>query len=154
VKIGHICLSSASNPAAAKFMSVLESLDLLTIRQHVVVADESMARRLHSFPSVSVSPSTKSPVVAYCLMPEVDIVHIHEPDSGQAGLLLTLTRSIPFVMTVQGPGDGRPGALQRLVMNRARALLPADRLNADYLIDVYRRYMNTGSELPQNSDCG
>ena len=57
--------------------------------------------------------------MAYCLMPEVDIVHIHEPDSGQAGLLLTLARSIPFVMIVQGAGGGPPGALQHLVRHGA-----------------------------------
>ncbi|NNC77235.1 MAG: hypothetical protein HKN77_04680, partial [Woeseiaceae bacterium] len=41
----------------------------------------------------------KTPVMAYCLMPDVPVVHAHDSSGGQAGLLLTLTRSIPYVIT-------------------------------------------------------
>ncbi len=57
--------------------------------------------------------------MAYCLMPDVDLAHVHESRSGQAGLLLTLTRSIPFVITTAGSNDNKLNPLTRSVLRRA-----------------------------------
>lgn len=154
MKVGHICLSGAADPATVRFVSVLEALDRLAFQQHAIVSAPATALRLRRHPYVRVGPVAKSPIMAYCLMPDVDVVHIHDSRGGPAGLLLTLTRSIPFVITVPASGSGQPGKLNRLVLNRAQARLPADQLEAGQLIEVYRRSRHFRSKLPQNSDCG
>ena len=89
VKIGHIYLSTASDDAASEFALLVEALDRLAVEQHAIVSSAALARRLQSCPYVTVGPVVKSPVVAYCLMPDIDLVHAHDEKSGQAGLLLT-----------------------------------------------------------------
>ena len=154
MKIGHICLT-ASVDARTRFESVVEALDRLAVEQHVITSSAPLARRLQCCPYVTVGPAVRTPVMAYCLMPAVDLVHIHDEKSGQAGLLLTLTRSTPFVMSSDPSPDSGWNPLRRSVFNRAQALVPASlAAEPDELVALYRRTIDTWSKLPQDADCG
>ena len=119
MKIGHICLTPPGNDVSERFAALVEALDRYDIEQHVLVASVMLAKRLAACLSVTVGPIVKTPVMAYCLMPNVDLAHVHESKSGQAGLLLTLTRSIPFVITASGGSGDKLSPLTRSVLNRA-----------------------------------
>ena len=95
----------------------------------------------------------RSPVMACCLMPPADLVHSHDDRSGQAGLLLTLTRSIPYVLSE--PHGGTGGAIQLVssVLQRSRALIPAGETDPEALLALYRNALDGESELPKNSHC-
>ena len=99
MKIGHICLAPAESETYEHFAALVEAIAATQIdaEQHVLVANVALARRLASCRGVSVGPVVTTAVMAYCLMPNVEIAHVHESKSGQAGLLLTLTRSIPLI---------------------------------------------------------
>lgn len=154
VKIGHIYLAKESDEAIQQFAPLIEAMDRLAIDQHVLVASLVLARRLQCCPYVRVGPVVRTPVMAYCLMPDVDLVHIHDDKSGQAGLLLTLTRSIPFVMTIANKEMASRNRLQRSMLQRAQSLvLPSD-TDPENLIGIYRRTIDAWSELPQDADCG
>ena len=119
MKIGHICLAPPDSFVSEHFAALVVALDRHDIEQHVLVGDVALARRLAACPHVTVGPIVKTPVMAYCLMPEVDMAHIHESRSGQAGLLLTLTRSIPFVITTAQSGKNGMSPLTKSVLHRA-----------------------------------
>lgn len=152
MKVGHIYLATAPGGAVMDFASLVEALDRLAIDQHVLVADVALARRLQSCPYVTVGPVVKTAVVAYCLMPDIDIVHIHDDKSGQAGLLLTLTRAIPFVMTTaETSHDGR-NPLKRSVFHRAQGLIPPSVTEPEELIEIYKRSVDAWSKFPQDAN--
>ena len=154
MKIGHIYLSTASDDATSRFVSLVEALDRLAVEQHALVASVSLARRLQSCPYVTVGPVVKSPVMAYCLMPDIDLVHVHDEKSGQAGLLLTLTRSIPFVMARGDSNLNRRNPLQRSIAHRAQCLIDPMEMTPDKLVDIYRESVAAWSKLPQDANCG
>ena len=118
VKIGHICLTQPGNDTSEHFAALVEALDRHDADQHVLVASIVLAKRLAACQNVTVGPVVRTPVMAYCLMPDVDLAHVHESRSGQAGLLLTLTRSIPFVITTAGSNDNKLNPLTRSVLHR------------------------------------
>lgn len=154
MKIGHICLSIKSDEVPAGFTSLIEALDRLAIEQHVLVANVPLARRLQSCPYVNVGPVVKTAVMAYCLMPNVDLVHVHDEKAEQAALLLRLTRSIPFVMTVHDPDDADLSPLSRTVRQRASGLVQLPYDDFDKITSTYRQAADSRSELPQDADCG
>jgi hypothetical protein len=125
MKIGHIYLATAADTTDADFAELVETLAGLDIAQHVLVGSVSLARRLAAARNVTIGPIVKAPVMAYCLMPDVDVVHVHEVRSGQAGLLLTLTRSIPFVITARDVEKSSRNPLTRSVFHRAAAVVSA-----------------------------
>jgi len=124
MKIGHICLASTAAGSGERFTALVKALANEKLEQHVLVASSALARQLADLPNVTVGPVVKSPVMAYCLMPEVDIAHIHEVKSGQAGLLLTLTRTIPYVITAASEDLGSKNPLTRSVLHRTAQLVP------------------------------
>lgn len=139
MKIGQICLATPSDSRSDRFAALVETLADLDIEQHVLVGSVSLARRLAACRSVTVGPVVKTPVMAYCLMPDVDVVHVHEVKSGQAGLLLTLTRSIPFVIAASGDEQSSKNPLTRSVFHRASFVIasaggePIEQTAAEYL---------------------
>ncbi len=154
MKIGHILLVTDADEAVRRVTTLIEALDRLAVEQHVLVGSQSLARRLHSCPYVTVGPVVRTPVMAYCLMPRVDLVHIHDEKSGQAGLLLTLTRSTPFVMTAPGAeAASSANPLRRSVLNRAQSLIPLSRHEPDDLLQIYQEAIDAWSKLPQDADC-
>lgn len=123
MEVGHINLEACMNGAGEHFVKLVEGLSGLGIKQHVIVRNKCLARRLEICEDVSVGPTVNSAVTAYCLMPQIALVHTHDEASGHAGLLLTLTRSIPYVATRQSeqpPGDN---PIVRSVYSRAVSLI-------------------------------
>ena len=121
--IGHINLASSMNGTGEQFIRLVEALDRQGVSQHVLVANTALARRVAVYDGITVGPVVKTPVMAYCLMPEVDVAHMHCSRSGQAGLLLTLTRSIPFVLTRRSAEPAGKNPLVRSMISRAASVI-------------------------------
>ena len=142
--IGHINLAKSFNGAGEHFVSLVEALQAQGAQQYILVRNISLAKRLDLVGHVTAGPAVRSAVMAYCLMPPVDVVHIHDPSEGQAGLLLALTRSIPFVLTHRGDAPGR-NPLTQAVYRRASGIIyksdadPAKHLRIyRYAVDSWR----------------
>lgn len=125
MRIGHINLAPSLNGTGEHFVSLVEALQASGIRQHVLVRNATLARRLEAVEDVEVGPVVRSAVTAYCLMPAVDLAHIHDAASGQAGLLLTLTRSIPYVLSHADVAINR-NPLTQAVYRRALCVICRD----------------------------
>jgi len=123
VLVGHINLDRSFNGTGEHFVALVEALDRMGVRQHVIVKNESLAKRLRLYRHVTVGPTTGAPVVAYCLMPQVDVVHAHDERSGQAGLLLTLTRSMPYVLTRRRKMQPARNPVMKSVYSRAAGIV-------------------------------
>ena len=135
MKIGHICLTAPETAASERFAGLVAALAAgrQDVEQHVLVASVTLARRLAGLDRVSVGPVVASPIMAYCLMPNVDLVHIHEACSGQAGLLLTLTRKIPYVISIRDSDANEQNPLSRAVLRRAAHTMPVKTTNSGKL---------------------
>lgn len=92
------------------------------IEQYAVVRNSTLARRLSRLSRMSVGPLVNSPVTAYGLMPAVDLAHLHDRKSLQSGLLLTLTRSIPYIVTHRSLDPPPAHALARSMYRRAERI--------------------------------
>ena len=121
--VGHINLASSMNGTGEHFIRLVEALDRQGIAQHVLVTNQSLARRVGVYENVSVGPVVKTPVMAYCLMPDVDVVHAHSTAGGQAGLLMTLTRSVPYVLTWRSEKPVGRSPIERSAIRRAASLI-------------------------------
>ena len=152
--VGHVLLRPQSDESIRRMTMLVEWVDHLAIRQHILTSDIVCARRVQSFPHATTGPIVRSPVIANCLMPKVDIVHAHDARGGQVGLLMALTRSVPFV--VQRFEDQRSlrEPFRDMILRRAGAVL--DRVDdVERLIETYRRVVDGApvmSELPKYSD--
>ncbi len=134
MQIGHINLDKSMNGTGEHFVRLVEALDRLGIKQHVIVRNRALARRLSMYENVTVGPAVTAAVTAYCLMPQVTVVHTHDETSGHAGLLLTLTRSIPYVATRRSALPPGKNPIIRSVYGRAASLIcPSDRAAAAVL---------------------
>ena len=148
MKIGHICLTPPGNDISEHFAALVEALARHDIDQHVLVASVILAKRLAACQNVTVGPIVKTPVMAYCLMPDIELAHIHQRKSGQAGLLLTLTRSIPFVITTSGISEDNVNPLTRSVLHRAAHRItradtaPGNQVAREHL-DIYRNALTS-----------
>ncbi len=115
------------NGIGEHFVRLIEALRRQGFEQHVLVADESLARRILVYDDVGVGPTTRSAVMAYCLMPDVDVAHVHGPRGARAGLLLTLTRSIPYVLTRRATTEVGRNPITRSTISRAgNVICPSD----------------------------
>lgn len=157
MKIGHICLAADDTADSARFADIVEAIAAYDVEQHVLVASVPLARRLARCPRVTVGPIVHSALMAYCLMPNVRIAHVHDGKSAQAGLLLTLTRAIPFVLTADEGIAADRSPLTRSVVKRAAAMLrnrqpeAADRAAREHL-NVYENALAGRLKLPENSN--
>jgi hypothetical protein len=134
VKIGHVNLAGSFNGTGGHFIALIEALDRHGIKQHVIVCNNALAKRVAIYDNVTLGPVTASPVVAYCLMPKVDVVHVHNDKSAQSGLLLTLTKSIPFVLTRRDGGMSSTGPISRSIEDRAAGLICCTKEVADTVL--------------------
>lgn len=123
MEIGHINLARSFNGTGEHFIALIEALDRQGVRQHVIVRNKSLARRVAIYDNVTLGPITGSPVMAYCLMPNVEVVHVHNDKSAQSGLLLTLTRSIPYVLTRRSTNNLSGNPISRSIDDRAASLI-------------------------------
>ena len=149
MRIGHICLATPDSEASEYFAALVEALDDFGATQHVLVAGVALARRLARCEHVTIGPVVKTPVMAYCLMPDVDIAHVHEGKSGQSGLLLTLTRSIPFVITIDSGFEHDKSPIARSVLNRAVQTIERHDIESGEL--AAERHLNMYEDVCQNS---
>lgn len=140
MRVGHINLATSINGIGEHFVKLIEALDRQGIEQHVLVRNNALARRVAVYESVVAGPVVRVPVMAYCLMPRVAVVHLHDDRSAPAGLLFTLTRSIPYVLTRRTAR--RPAnPLGRAMLARAAGVIcPSAR--------VAQRLSRTGATLP------
>jgi len=143
--IGHINLAKSFNGAGEHFVSLVEALREQGMQQHVLVRNIALAKRLDLVDKVTAGPAVRSAIMAYCLMPHVDVVHIHDPSDGQAGLLLTLTRSIPFVLTHRDDAPGR-NPLTQAVYKRASGIIYQSDADAAKHLRIYRHAVATWRE--------
>ncbi len=135
--VGHINLAKSVNGAGEHFIELVEALQKRGIKQHVLVRNVALAKRLDEIDDVTVGPTVRSAVMAYCLMPALDVVHIHDPSEGQSGLLLSLTRSIPFVLTHRGQSRGN-NPLTQAVYRRASGIVYESDADAAKHLRIYR----------------
>lgn len=126
MRIGHIDLAKSFSGASEHLIYLVESLQREGVHQYVLVGNMTLAKRLRAVDNVDVGPVVGSSISAYCLMPRLDLVHIHDSAAGQAGLLLTLTRSIPFVLTHRGPTPTNSSPLVQAVYRRATSIICGD----------------------------
>jgi hypothetical protein len=123
VEIGHINLVPSMNGTGEHFVKLVEGLSNVGVKQHVIVRNKSLARRLAICSGVTVGQSVNTAVTAYCLMPQIPLVHTHDEAAGHAGLLLTLTRSIPYVATRQSEHPLGESPIVRSVYGRAVSII-------------------------------
>ena len=135
MRIGHISLDKSINGIGEHLVKLVEGLSKLGVEQHVVVRNRSLARRLSIYPKVSVGPTVTTAVTAYCLMPHLAVVHTHDESSSHAGLLLTLTRSIPYVATRRSMLPPAKNPIIRSVYGRAAGLICPTAAAAEALTD-------------------
>ena len=155
LKVGQIYLEKATGDGARQFQAIVEGLDRLAIEQHVLVASPELAGSLSALPYVTVGPVVGTPVMAYCLIPDVDVAHVHDGKSGQTGLLLTLTRAVPYVITSTDAAKNTKSKKRTIfgsIWDRAQATIELDDLHPDYLIETYRRALDSRSKRPEHTD--
>ena len=140
--VGHINLAKSFNGAGENFVKLIEALQERGANQYVIVRNVALAKRLDLVDNVTVGPTVRSAVMAYVLMPHVDVVHVHNASDGQAGLLLTLTRSIPYVLTQNGGAAGR-GPLVQAVNNRASGFIYRHDANAGKHLRAYQHAIDS-----------
>lgn len=126
MRVGHINLATSFNGTGEHFVSLVEALEQAGVEQHVLVRNTALAKRLDAIEGVNVGPVVRSAVTACCLMPSCDLVHMHDPAAAQAGLLLTLTRSIPFVLTHRSSGVIGKNPLTQAIYKRASGIICLD----------------------------
>lgn len=142
MRVGHINLANSFNGAGKHFVKLIESLLREGVQQDVLVRNVELARRLDILEHVSVGPMVHSPVSALTLMPPVDLVHAHDTKAGQAGLLLVLTRSIPYVLTIEGQGPAR-NPIMRAVNRRASGVIYRCDADGAKHLRIYRHAVAT-----------
>ena len=140
MQIGHIDLSAYISAAEEQLVVLVEALTAHGIEQHVLVRNPFLAKRLTVCSGVSVGPIVRSPVSAYCLMPAVDLVHTHDRKAINTGVLLNLTRSIPYVLTYRQFSTPGNCPITRSKYGRAEGIIcPSEEITtamADYADDT------------------
>ncbi len=133
MRVGHINLSRPGESDSREFIALVEALHCEGIEQHLVIRDRSIARKLVPLDGVSIAPMAHTAVTASCLVPAVDIAHIHDASAAQAGLILTLTRSIPYVLSHRGSLPNGRNPLAHAVYRRAACVVCSDHADIDIL---------------------
>ncbi len=142
MRIGHINLAESFTGAGNHFVGLIESLQRRPVQQYVLVRNLALAKRLDLIDGLTVGPIVRSPVTAYCLMPEVDVVHIHDRSGLPAGLLLTLTKSVPFVLTRHTSVMKSRNPLHQSAHNRASGFIDEDQVDIEVHLRIYRHAVN------------
>ena len=149
MRVGHINLSRLERGDSCDFIALVKALHREGIEQYLVLRDRSIANRLMPLDGVSISPFVHTAVTASCLVPAVDIAHVHDASAGQVGLILTLTRSIPYVLTHAGHLPKGRNPLTHAVYRRAACVVCSDHADIDIL-----RHFEPGVRLAIIGDGG
>ena len=121
--VGHVCLLKDSDAAGEQLLHLAEALGKQGIRQHVAVRSASLAGQLAGVEDVTVGPLVSSPGAAFCTIPAIDIAHLHDTRSLPVGLLLALTRSIPFITMYRDDSLPSDRAVIQLAYRRASSIV-------------------------------
>lgn len=141
--VGHINLAESFNGAGEHFVGLIEALQKFGIEQYVLVRNVALAKRLDIIENVTVGPVVRSAVTAYCLLPRVDVVHIHDKSSRAAGLLSTLTQSVPFVLTNEVSIDKDRNPISQAAYKRAAGFIEDCDIDVATHLAVYQRAIQT-----------
>lgn len=123
MRIGHIDLSAHISGAEEQLVVLVEALAAHGVAQHVLVRNPFLAKRLSVCSGVSVGPIVRSPLTAYLMMQPVDLVHLHDKKAINAGVLLNLTRSLPYVLTHRQTSMPGKNPIQRSQYQRADSVV-------------------------------
>ena len=126
MNIGHINLARSFDAAGEHAVCLIEALHEEGVVQHVIVRNADLAKRIDIVDDVVVGPVVRSAISAYCLMPRVDLVHIHDVAASRAGLLIALTRGTPFVLTHRNPSSLSKDPLTQVIYRRAAGIICLD----------------------------
>lgn len=143
--IGHVNLAKSPDSAGEHFVKLIEALQREGIQQHILVRNVKLAKRLDRNEHVAIGPAVRSPASALALMPSVDVVHAHDATGGQAGLLLLLTRSIPYVLTIADQERVR-NPIMRAVNRRASGIIDRPDADGGKHLRIYRHALATSRE--------
>jgi hypothetical protein len=155
MRIGHVDLSAHIAVAEEQLVVLVEALSTHGVKQHVLVRNPFLAKRLSVCAGVSVGPVVRSPVRACFLVPAVDLMHAHERKAVTTAMLLNMTRSVPYILThrqFRMPGNS---PVKRLPYRRsAEIVCPSEDIaNAmlDYVsdkpVDTIRDARNIDDEI-------
>jgi glycosyltransferase involved in cell wall biosynthesis len=122
MKIGHINLTKEYGGSSHQLLMLAKALSRHGIGQHVIVRNPMLAQRLAELPDISVGPVVNSPVTAYAMLPNVDLVHVHDRKSLPTGLLMHLTRSVPYIITQRSLTPPTANGIVRSVYRRAEGI--------------------------------
>lgn len=123
MRIGHIDLSPHISAAEEQLVVLVEALTAHNVEQHILVRNPFLAKRLAVCAGVSVGPIVRSSLTALLLMPAVDLIHAHDRKALNAGLLLALTRSMPYVLTHRRCSMPGKNPLTRSKYRRAEGII-------------------------------
>lgn len=157
MRIGHVFLASESEDTRQHLTALVRALSILGAEQHALLGDATFAQVLGSIEGVTVGPLVRTPIMACCLMPNVDLAHMHDIKGAQTGLLLALTRSVPYIITQRSWSVSTPNAIIRSVYRRARCIVcqsESDRINMrsqfpDSLIELIHNIGGAGSDVAE-----
>lgn len=141
--IGHINLEQSCTSRNEHFVRLVEALQQNGMRQYAVVRSTAIAKRLDILEGVTVGPVARSSVTAACLMPHVDVVHIHNTSARPAGLILRLTRSIPFVLTDANSDKHSRNPIAQSVYRRAAGIVAGDETDVAAHLQIYVQAADT-----------
>lgn len=131
--IGHILLSPEFGPGAGLLLRLASALAKLRVRQHALVASQTLADRLETQVGMPVVRSASSAVEACCDLQECDLVHAHDVEAGKAALLLKLTSSQRYVLSHRPSIDRDRDAVLSSLHRRADCIVCCSELAADAL---------------------
>lgn len=141
--IGHINLSETFDGAGEHFVHLIEALRQHNTQQYILVRNIELAKRLDIVEGLTVGPVVHSPIIAYCMMPDVDVVHIHDSSSWPAGLLMTLTRSTPYTLTRHASDAASRNPLTQAAMNRASGFLDENQTDVLEHLHAYQSALDS-----------
>lgn len=141
--VGHVNLATTFNGAGEHFVKLVEDLRQHGVEQYVVVRNIALAKRLDIIDGVTVGPVVRSAVTAFCLMPSVDVMHVHDSSSASAGLLMALTRSVPFVLSVHGINDDKKNPIRQAIEARASGFAETEVISSIELMKLYRHAVDS-----------
>ena len=155
MRIGHIDLSPHISAAEEQLVVLVEALTAHNVEQHILVRNPFLAKRLAVCAGVSVGPIVRSSLTALLLMPTVDLIHTHDRKALNTGLLLALTRSIPYVLTHRRCSVPGKNPLTRAKYKRAEGIIcPSEKITtamADYadgtLVDTIADASNVDNKI-------
>jgi len=143
VYVGHINLSTTFCGAGENFVGLVKSLQQHGVQQYILVRNIQLAKRLDLVRNITVGPVVRTPVAAYCLMPHVDVVHIHDRPSSAAGILLVLTRAIPFVLTRHETTAASNTRLNQAAYKRASGFVSENEASVNRYLQAYQQAVDS-----------